>query len=198
MSTSITYLVLAKNEPEIEFLISFLKKNKSPEDDIVVLSDESSAETLATITKHNVTVVSHKFSYSFSEHRNYALPYCKGDYILALDADELLTPRFMADVKELLTISNYPDLILLPRINIVDGQPTSVWPDWQTRFFKNGKGIHWEGNLHERLKGYGHHLFMHPRQDYAIIHTKTSQKLIETNEAYLRNYTAEENRGQLP
>ena len=83
---------------------------------------------------------------------------CSGDYSFNLDADELVSHWFMADIHELLE-ANKVDLVFLPRVNTVKGITDEHcrmygykinergwinYPDWQGRIFRNRPNIRWE------------------------------------------------------
>lgn len=194
---NITYLLLVKNEYSFHDLFNFVRKHKDPEDNIVVLADgHAMDEFLGQFEGDDFSVVYHDLGHSYSEHRNAALSHCKGDYTVAFDADEMPTPFFMNRIKKMLAAANYPDCLLLPRLNKV-GDKVIGWPDFQTRLFRNGKGIKWVGNVHERLDIGKEHkaIFATPDEKIAIFHSKTKEQQEESTKRYLSKYTAEENAG---
>lgn len=213
---SINYVVLScqkDDEKRVVSLLQYLSKNKDSNDNILLLFD-SSEDTVPDCYKKYAQTYYKKLDYSYSEHRNYALGFCKNDYSLFLDSDERIPKALMRNLKGIIYNNDYPDLILLPRLNIVKGLTQEYsrlfgyrvtdkeivnWDggDYQTRLFKNGIGLKWTGNLHERIYADPSYttytLPIHP--DNAIIHEKTLEKQIKNNENYNSKYTRNENMG---
>jgi glycosyltransferase involved in cell wall biosynthesis len=208
----LTYLVLTHNEPQVKQLLAFLFKNINEEDDVVVLDDYSDNREVFSqyLDYPNFTLVQHKLDYSYSEHRNYALPYCKGDYILALDADETLAKTLFDNLKVIIN-DLQADVFWLPRANQFEGVTDDDcrkfgwnyqnglvnFPDYQCRLFKNYIGLAWQGVLHERLKTDESHkqLFLKPTPELALIHKKSIDQQRAVNTHYNEKYTINENRG---
>ena len=206
----ISYLVLTHNEAQALDLIDYLNRYKSAQDEIIILNDPVTDEYEAELKARGVTVVNHKLNYSYSEHRNFALPYCKGEWIFALDADELPQKYLLTNIRAILE-ETIADVLWLPRLNIFDGltQQDAViygwnivnglvnWPDYQSRIFRNGVGIQWEGNLHERLKANPEHTQLMLKEDacFSIVHRKTIEQQRASNQHYNKVYTEAENRG---
>jgi glycosyltransferase involved in cell wall biosynthesis len=213
MKPTISYLILAHGEIQVFTLIKFIQKYKGKEDDIVILNDPTTTEYEENLTKAGAKIVNHKLEYSYADHRNAALPFCKGEYVFALDADETATIPLMKCVKRLLKESE-ADLIWLPRLNIFEGvtQEDALKYGWtitdkniinwdtgdlQTRLFRNDGRLQWQGNLHERI---------HPRlttrqvkleiqKDYCIVHRKDIVKQRQDNQRYNTSYSTSENMG---
>lgn len=216
---NITYLILANNEPQIPSLLNFLTKYIDKQDDIVILHDDNNPLDIALYDgyrqKDYIKIILHKLEYSYSDHRNYALEFCTGDYIFAIDADECPNVHLMKNVKRLID-THKADLYWIPRYNVFEGVTDADaakygwrvtnknvvnWDtgDYQTRLFKNSTDIFWKGNLHERLVTWHYHkvIMLEKHIDYALIHKKTIQKQLETNLKYNTKYTVSENAGQV-
>ena len=210
----ITYLILVNNEPEIPYLLNFLFKYIDKEDDIVALHDATSVP-LDYYKDTRVQLIQHKLEYSYSEHRNYALDYCAGDYIFAIDADECPAIHLIKNIKRIIN-KHKADLFWVPRYNIFEGVSNDDaakygWTvtdknvvnwhtgDYQTRLFKNFTDIFWKGNLHERLVTWHYHtvIMLEKHIDHALIHKKTIAKQLATNDKYNAKYSVAENNGKL-
>ena len=211
---TLTYLVSTHNEPQGPDLITFLHRHKAAGDDIVVL-DDFSHDGFFNGIKHypDLRIVQHKLVYSYAEHRNHALPHCRGDFIFVLDADEMPQRYLFDNLKNIIT-ANPADIIWVPRLNqfagataqdaanygwhLQDGLVNWNTGDYQCRLFRNHAGIKWHGNLHERLEGGPPttHFKLKKDESFAIIHRKTIEQQRASNARYRKNYTAAENVGQ--
>lgn len=210
---TIDYVVLSNGEAETESLLQYLRKNKDSRDTLTILYDGSEDSNVSKYNKYG-KVVLHKLDYSYSEHRNFVLPLLKSDYSFFVDADERPSKELFQNIKDIIINNDYPDLINVPRINIVKGLTTEYaqkfgyrvtdenivnWEggDYQSRLFKNGVGLEWSGKLHERIHpsplNTTYTLMRLPQN--ALIHTKTLEKQIKNNENYNSKYSYRENMG---
>lgn len=200
----ISYAILTHNEGEyIQKLLSFLVDNKRDNDEIVVVDDYSTDELTRSILneyKQHITLEYRTFDGDHTQ-KNYLNSLCTGDYILQLDADELVSKEFINMLPGLLEINPQVDLFIMPRINTVEGL-TPEWaakwrwhvnekgyvnfPDFQMRLYRNCDWVKWDGLLHSKIVG--HKNYVHLPQDdlFCILHPKQLDRQIEQNNLYDR------------
>lgn len=199
---TISYAILTHNEGEyIETLLSFLTTHKRAEDEIVIVDDFSDDElTKATLAKYKdqITLQYRVFDGDATQ-KNYLNSLCTKDYILQLDADELVGEEFIKMLPELLDLNNTVDLFIMPRINTVEGL-TAEWankwrwnvnekgwvnfPDWQMRLYRNCNWVKWEGLLHSKIEGYKTFLNLPQSELFCILHPKQLDRQIAQNTLY--------------
>jgi hypothetical protein len=174
MKNNLTYAITVCNEEvELQKLISFLLDKKRPEDPIVILYDKKNGSKGVEefLRSHSVNGEFNWFAEEFNNHfadwKNKLTNLCNTDYIFQIDADEL--PH--EDLIEMLPhiIDQDPDVVLIPRHNIVNGiTPEHIqkwgwkqdelgrinWPDFQWRLYRKDKRIQWVNKVHERLEGH--------------------------------------------
>jgi glycosyltransferase involved in cell wall biosynthesis len=198
----ISYAILTHNEGSyIQELIPFLLRNKHVEDEIVIVDDYSDDQlTKDVLEKYKSDIVLHyrEFDGDASQ-KNYLDSLCTGDYIVQLDADEIVTEWFMQYIKEILEDNSEIDLFIMPRINTVNGI-TDEWikkwgwtvnekgwvnfPDWQLRVYRNCEWIKWDGLLHGRVTGAKTYTFLPEDENCSIIHLKELSRQVEQNNLY--------------
>ena len=164
----ISYAICVCNEDrEVNSLINFLLKVKDEEDEINILLDskKGTAEVRSVLESFGdkIVVNEREFNGKFAEHRNYHATKCSGDYIFAIDADEMPQEALINNIK---TFEG--DIMYMPRINICPGYTAEWitdykfnlnemgwvnWPDYQGRYYKNNGEIKWSKDLHEKLEG---------------------------------------------
>lgn len=164
----ISYAICVCNEDrEVNSLINFLLKVKGEEDEINILLDSNKAtpEVRDVLKSYDdkIVVNEREFDGKFSDHRNYHATKCNGDYIFAIDADEMPQEALITNIK---TFEG--DIMYVPRINICPGYTADWitdykfnlnemgwvnWPDYQGRYYKNNGEIKWSNDLHEKLEG---------------------------------------------
>ena len=178
---------------ELDELILFLKTVKDDEDEIVILVDSGKVTDSVrnVLSKHkNILVSEREFTGNFAEHRNYHQALCSGDYIFAIDADEMPREEFIKKLKDTIDTSNM-DLLYVPRINIIPVYTKEWlskykfkinengwinWPDYQGRIYKNNGIIKWTKGLHETVDG-ATRVGMFPGEpSHALWHIKNIQR----------------------
>jgi glycosyltransferase involved in cell wall biosynthesis len=121
-------------------------------DELVVIDAESSDGTMAVATDRGARVISSPWL-GFSEQRNLGLEACLGDWVLFIDADEIVTE---AGAAELMTFLAQPLIKAVgasfPRTNHFLGKPLRAWRsgDRQLRLVRKECGC-WTGSVHEKL-----------------------------------------------
>lgn len=189
---------------EIKRLIPFLIHNKRIDDEIVILYDEKNGTKevlnyLVGLDKSlNVTIVlSQSFNDDFGEWKNKLNNHCSGNYILQLDADEMLEENLVKNINHIIEINNEIDLFYFPRINRVNGimdihikkwgwtvdeKNRINYPDYQGRLYR--KGLMWGGKVHEKIIGIKNYSFLPTEDIYSIIHEKDINKQEKQNSYY--------------
>ncbi len=121
-------------------------------DEIVVLDSFSTDRTEAIARSFpNVRFVQHAFD-GHVQQKTRAVALCRNEWILALDADERLTPELRAEIRAL--EPGDVDGFRMPRLTFAMGQPVrhSGWyPQWKFRLFRRSRA-RWVGdNPHDYL-----------------------------------------------
>jgi glycosyltransferase involved in cell wall biosynthesis len=148
----------------------------------------------------HITLIESEFDNDFAQWKNFLNSQCKGEWIFQLDADEYLTPDLIVNLEALLEANSDKDLIVVPRINTVEGLTEAhiqKWgwnvnekgwvnfPDVQTRIYKNKpEQIGWNGKVHERIGGYENYTNFPIEELYCIIHPKVIERQEKQNNYY--------------
>ena len=202
----ISYAIPVCNEfQEIQRLINFLTKNKLPEDEIVVLFDSvngtSDVEEFLRAKSINgeFNWVPYAFDGHFANMKNYLTELCNGDFIYQIDADELPSKYVLENLKILLKINETVDVLLVPRINTVEGltqEHIQKWrwnvnnrgwvnfPDYQWRIYRNNDKIKWKNKVHEVLEGHKSMSQLPPEDQWCLVHDKTIERQEKQNAYY--------------
>jgi hypothetical protein len=202
----ISYAITVCNEfLEIQRLITFLLKNKRPQDNIVILFDEANGdlEVENFLRTHSQNGEFHwhkgKFDRHFADWKNKLTSLCNGDYIFQIDADELPAEDLIQALPEIIELNPEMDVYLVPRVNTVEGlTPEHIakwgwnvtdtgwvnWPDFQWRIWKNVPEIKWVNKVHERLDGFKTYTALPDVEYFALYHPKTIDKQEKQNSYY--------------
>jgi len=109
-------------------------------DEIIVVDMESEDRTRELAGNYTDKIFSHKKVLAFDIARQYAVEKSTGEWILWIDADELL-PVSLKETLLDVALHDKTDIVYMPRMNFIMGswiRHTGWWPDYQTRFFKKG------------------------------------------------------------
>ena len=202
----LSYAITACNEVEETIkLVTQLLNYKEQNSEIVVLLDTPKApielvEYLELQANADyITLIESEFDNDFAQWKNFLNFHCKGDWIFQLDADEHLTPDLIVNMESLLDANTDKDMIVVPRINTVEGLTEAhiqKWgwnvnekgwvnfPDYQTRIFKNSDKIGWSGKVHERIVGFESYTNFPVDEIYCIRHPKTIERQERQNNYY--------------
>jgi glycosyltransferase involved in cell wall biosynthesis len=203
----LSYAITACNEhEEIIRLVTQLLNYKGENSEVVVLLDTPKAPVemieyleLQANADH-ITLIESEFDNDFAQWKNLLNSQCKGEWIFQLDADEYLEPDLIVNIEEILDNNVDKDLILVPRINTVEGLTEAhiqKWgwnvnekgwvnfPDVQTRIYKNDQDrIGWSGKVHERIMGFESYTAFPADEVYCIKHPKTIARQEKQNSFY--------------
>jgi glycosyltransferase involved in cell wall biosynthesis len=202
----LSYAITACNEhEEIIRLVTQLLNYKGENSEIVVLLDTPKAPTEMVeylelqANADYITLIESEFDNDFAHWKNFLNSNCKGEWIFQLDADEYLDPNLIVNLEDILENNIDKDLIVVPRINTVEGltdEHIQKWgwrvdekgwvnfPDVQTRIYKNKETIGWAGKVHERIGGFESYTAFPSDEMYCIKHPKTIQRQEKQNNYY--------------
>ncbi len=124
-------------------------------DEIVVIDSLSTDNTVPIAEKFGARIISQKFL-GHIEQKNFAAQQAANDWVLSLDADEVVTPEMEQSILAVKANTTH-DAYSFPRLNNYCGKwiKHSGWyPDRKTRLFNRTKG-EWTGeNPHDRWELY--------------------------------------------
>ena len=200
----ISYAITVCNElEEIKHLVSFLLLHKRKEDEVIILFDDKGTkevwEYLIKVEERLTLLHKDKFNNDFSQWKNLLTKLCTGDYIFQIDADEIPNLTLIEHLPEILEMNQGIDVLLVPRINtvegltqehiqkwgwVVDDQGWVNYPDFQWRIYKNTSSIKWVNKVHERLIGYKTISNLPQTEDYSLYHPKTIERQERQNNYY--------------
>lgn len=213
MTPLISFAITTHNEGEylrklLDQLIPYCQQTGN---ELVILDDHSDdavtadmiVETLALAgkvgSKLSVRVAYQHLNGDFAAHKNHLNRMCTGKYIFQIDADETLHEDLLNSLEELVTLNDTTDLFLIPRVNIVNGLTDDdikrwgwqvndkgyvVWPDYQTRLYRNTPDIMWKGKVHERIAGHKTMTPLPAEESWALYHIKDIERQRKQNNFY--------------
>ncbi len=122
--------------------------------EIVVVDGGSTDKTVAIAEKYEARVTTTDNPPIFHINKQKAIDQCSGDWILQLDADEVVTPELRDEIKKIIKQDKTKAGYYLPRRNYFLGRwmkKGGLYPDHVIRFFKKGKARLPCESVHEQM-----------------------------------------------
>lgn len=124
-------------------------------DEIIVVDGSSDDKTREIAEQMGTKVIKTTNKPNFHINKQMAIDKCQGDWILQLDADEVVTPGLKEEILATLKEDPIVDGFKIPRKNYFLGRWLSKggqYPDYVTRLFRKGKGRLPCASVHEKMK----------------------------------------------
>ena len=202
----ISYAITVCNElEELTRLVEWLTERKRPQDEIVVLMDNSTMNPVYQFLVEQQQADTLKYftaflNNDFAAFKNKLMDKCTGDYIFQIDADEIPHQKLIEILPDILEENIECDVIMVPRVNTVvgitqehiqrwgwnvNGSGWVNWPDYQWRIWKNKSEIKWINKVHERLDGFtSYSMLPADTEAFSLYHPKTIDRQVKQNEYY--------------
>jgi glycosyltransferase involved in cell wall biosynthesis len=123
-------------------------------DEIIVVDSGSTDNTCDICRELGAQVIQTTDFPGYGQQKNRALDRTTGDWVLALDHDEWVTPQLRGEIGAAIANSGDAAAYALPRLSNFCGRDMrhcGWWPDPVIRLFRKGAGRFSEDHLHDRV-----------------------------------------------
>lgn len=145
---TISLCMIVKNEEAV--LARCLKSIYDAVDEIVIVDTGSTDATKKIAAKYTDLIFDFKWIDNFSAARNFAFSKATKEYIMWLDADDVILKKNYDDfVKLKRSISADTDVIMLPYHTAFDEEDNPVFSYYRERIIKRNIPHSWQGRVHE-------------------------------------------------
>lgn len=183
---SISLCMIVKNEEEV--LGRCLESVKDLVDEIVVVDTGSSDQTVQIAKRYTHRVLFFPWIDDFSAARNFAFSHGSSEYLMWLDADDLLLEKdrlaFRA-FKE--TLSPDVDVVMMKYNLAFDAAGEPTFSNYRERLVRREAGLQWVGPVHEVLPIAGKVIYV---PTVAVTHRKLKPSDPMRNLGILEKYMA--------
>ncbi|MFQ6723869.1 MAG: glycosyltransferase [Clostridia bacterium] len=123
-------------------------------DEIVIVDTGSTDKTREIASKYTDKVVDYEWCDDFSKARNYSFSKATGDYIMWIDADDVIEPGEIEKINQL-KLNMVADTYMLNYATSFDefGKPNFIFE--RERILKRDKRAYWNGFVHEAIVPFG-------------------------------------------
>jgi glycosyltransferase involved in cell wall biosynthesis len=123
-------------------------------DELIVVDAESEDKTASIARELTDHVIVRPWP-GYAAQKNHGLDLARGTWILSLDADEIVSPALRAEIERVVAADGPADGYAVARRNIFWGRWVrhgGLYPDWQLRLFRRGRGRFSERAVHESVQ----------------------------------------------
>lgn len=145
LTKRLSVCLITRNEEK--FLGQCLESVRHIADQIVVMDTGSTDWTREIAGRYGAEVYSFKWCDDFSAARNAALERATGDWVLMIDADEVLPAESAEALRKEIGASN----VIAYRLPIVDVGREEEGCSYVPRLFRNAPGLFFAGRVHEQV-----------------------------------------------
>ncbi|MDW8799694.1 glycosyltransferase family 2 protein [Clostridium sp. A1-XYC3] len=141
-------MIVKNEEKNIEKCLQALKPLKNNVNyEIIIVDTGSTDNTISIAKKYTEKIYEHQWTNNFAEMRNLSISYCKGNWILVIDADEVLEnpDELISFFKE--KYKSYNSAVVKLN-NYTSGDMYVI--GGLIRLFKNEGDFHYAGRVHEQ------------------------------------------------
>ena len=149
MTEGLSVVLIAFNEGH--HIAKCLLAAKQVADEIIVIDSGSTDNTVEVCKAHGARVITHPWS-GYSAQKNFGNKQASFDWILSLDADEVLNDTLIQSIQ---IWKDHPQAASFKRMTNYCGtfiKHGGWYPDIKVRLF-NRQETNWEGTIHEVLRG---------------------------------------------
>lgn len=153
---TISIIILCGNEEEV--IKSAIKSATWAKETIVVITNSTDKSINIIKDTNPKAKIVKNVGGSFSDWRNLGLSYASSQWVLYLDADEIITPQLKKAILKEINQARIFTYFAISRKNYFLGYPVKFgnsYPDYQKRLFLKSKIKKWEGDLHEYPQVHG-------------------------------------------
>ena len=182
----ISLCMIVKDEEEV--LARCLKSTRDLFDETVIVDTGSCDRTQEIALSFGAKVHSMPWNDDFAAARNYAFSLAAGDYLMWLDADDVITEENRERFKILKeTIEReLPDMVKCPYELVYDGNVVCRY--FRERLVKRSQGFVWQGRVHECIAPRGSVI----QSEFSVRHLGSQKPRGERNLKILRKWAQEE------
>ena len=149
--------MIVKNEEKV--LARCLDGIKSAVDEIIITDTGSTDKTKETALKYTDKVFDFKWSDDFSAARNFSFSKGTCDFLMWLDADDIITPENAEKLLELKNRLDGVDAVMMKYNTAFDENGSPTFSYYRERLIRRSAPHKWRGRVHEAIECKGNILY---------------------------------------
>lgn len=180
---SISLCMIVKNEEKV--LSRCLESIKDAVDEIIIVDTGSEDNTKNIAKEYTDSVYDFEWIDDFSAARNYSFSKAKKDFIMWLDADDVVTYDSKLKLIELKSSLDHADVVMLRYNTAYDEDSNPVFSYYRERIVRNKADYRWKGRVHEAIECKGRVIYGDAEIDHKSIKSEYSTRNLDIYEKYI-------------
>lgn len=184
--TTLSLCMIVKNEEK--YIEKSIDSVKDIVNEIVIVDTGSTDSTLEILKNYNVKLYNYKWENDFASARNFAIDKVKSDWILFLDADEILDEASKDNLINYINTTNLDGChFIIYNYRLENKNDFTI--HYAFRLFKNNKGYYYKGKIHEQIFNdkYKNITSRFSNEDIILHHYGYSVEVLEKKDKRSRN-----------
>jgi len=122
-------------------------------DEIVVVDTGSTDGTVQIAKRFTDKIYFFEWKDDFAAARNFSFSKATGDYVMWIDADDVITNENVGEISALINGAEFDTAYLLYAVAFNGEKPTFIY--YRERIFRRSCNFKWEGEVHEAISPHG-------------------------------------------
>lgn len=184
--TTLSLCMIVKNEEK--YIAKSIDSVKNIVNEIVIVDTGSTDSTLEILKNYNVKLYNYKWENDFASARNFAVNKVKSDWILFLDADEILDEASKDNLINYINRTNLDGCHFIV-YNYRSENQNDFTIHYAFRLFRNNRGYYYKGKIHEQIynEKYKNITSKFSNEDIILHHYGYSVEVLEKKDKRSRN-----------
>lgn len=175
---SISLCMIVKNEEKV--LARCLESVKDVVDEIVIVDTGSSDRTKEIARRYTDRVYDHPWKDDFAGARNFAFEKGREDYLMWMDADDILPEKSVGKLAELKeTMSADTDMVMMPYAVAFDQGGRCTFSYYRERIVRREAGLRFRGRIHEVIPPAGRIVYEEIPVEHHRVRTEDSTRNLD-------------------
>ncbi|MBO5395216.1 MAG: glycosyltransferase family 2 protein [Clostridia bacterium] len=168
--------LIVKNEEKS--LDDCLKNAKSYADEIIIVDTGSQDATIEIAKKYTDKIYTFKWCDDFSKARNFSFDQASCEYIMWLDADDIVPDESVQEIIKWKKYDDKIDVLMCRYVVTFDKNLVPIFEYYRERIVKNSKKFRWRDRVHEVITPSGSIV---RNEKIAIYHNKKQKSISQRN-----------------
>lgn len=183
---TLSLCMIVKNEKDV--IGRCLDCVKDIADEIVIVDTGSTDNTKDIASKYTDKIYSFEWIDDFSVARNFSFSKASKDYIMWLDADDVITPENQQSLKELKkTMDSSVDVVMMKYDTAFDENNNPTFSYYRERILKRAMNFKWVSEIHEVIPTKGNIIYSAIAISHRKIHSNDPKRNLKIFEQILKN-----------
>ena len=177
---TLSLCMIVKNEEAV--LSRCLESIKDAVDEIIIVDTGSSDATKEIAKKHTDLVYDFKWINNFSAARNFSFSKASKDYIIWLDADDVITEENKTKILDLKNNLSDEDIVMLKYNTAFDENGNAIFSYYRERIINRKSRLVWKGRVHEAIECTGKIIYSDISVNHHSVKTEYSTRNLDIYE----------------